>query len=103
MAARLPTPLRTGAPSLGPPGSLVACDRRVGVPVGEAFQMVFKRLIALGDALLVSIVHRDFLLEDKYEVGLPRPFKTLGDGVSTGLNPGMTQGGERVRIPFARE
>jgi len=41
---------------------------RLRVTVGEAFQMVLKRLIAFGDPLLVGVVHRDFLLEDEYEV-----------------------------------
>ena len=41
---------------------------RLRVTVGEAVQMVLKRLIAFGDPLLVGVVHRDFLLEDEYEV-----------------------------------
>jgi len=52
MAARLPTPLGTGAPSLGRRGRLRASGGRVGAPVGEAFQMVLKRLIAFDDALV---------------------------------------------------
>jgi hypothetical protein len=72
MAARLPPALGPGAPSrVRRHGGLVTRGERVGRLVGEAFQMILERPIAFGDALLVRVVRRDFLLKDKYEVGLP--------------------------------
>ena len=35
--------------------------------------------IAFDDPLLIRVVQRDFLLQDKQEVGLPRAFEALGD------------------------
>jgi hypothetical protein len=39
--------------------------------------MLFELMIAFGDALQVGVVHRDFLLKHKQEVGLPRAFELL--------------------------
>ena len=65
--------------------------------------MLFERLIAFGDPVLVRVVHRDFLLQHKHEVWLPRALEALGDGVSRGVNARVAQRRERLRIPFARQ
>ncbi len=36
-------------------------------------------------------------------VGSPRAFKALSNGVSTGVNPRVPQGGQRLRIPLPGE
>jgi hypothetical protein len=63
--------------------------------------MLFQGLVAFLDPLQIGVVHRHFLLEDKHQVGPPGAFETLGDGVSTGVNPRMAQRRERLRIPLA--
>ena len=65
--------------------------------------MLFELVIALGDPLLVRVVHRDFLLKHKHEVWLPRAFEALGDRVTRGMNTGVAEGRECRRIPLARE
>src|SRR5262249_47559660 len=76
-------------PSRGQGGGwLLPRSGRVGAPVGEAFQVILERLIAFRDALLVRVVHRDFLLEDEYEIRLPGSFGTFGDDVARGANAG---------------
>ena len=90
MAARLPPALGPGAPSRGRRhGGLVTRGELVGRLVGEAFQMILERPIAFGDAVLVCVGQRDFLQEDKYEVGLPGAFEALGDRLAGGVNPRM--------------
>ena len=99
VAAGLPSPLgrRCGGGRGGSPSG------RVGHLVGDALQMLFERLVAFGDPLLVGVVHRDFLLQDKHEVGLPRPLEALGNGLPGGVNAGVAQGREGVRIALTGE
>jgi hypothetical protein len=41
--------------------------------------MLFERLIAFGDPLLLRVVHGHLLLKHKREVWLPGAFEALGD------------------------
>jgi len=66
MAAGLPASLRTRTKLRSSRrGRLGAFVGGVGGFVSKAFQMMFERLVAFRDALLVRVRHRHFLLEDE--------------------------------------
>jgi hypothetical protein len=65
MASGFPPPLGAEPPLSRYRVGRIALGSRAGQFVGDALQMLFERLIALGDPLLVRVVHRDFLLQHK--------------------------------------
>src|SRR5215475_11698359 len=101
MAARPPAALGPRAQLTS--GGLFTRRGWIGDLVAEVLDMALERLIAFRDALLIRVVQRHLLLQDKEEVRLPRAFEALGDGVPTRVNPGMAQGGEGLRIAFTGE
>ena len=69
-------------------GSAPAVGRRR--IIRKARQVFLQLLVALGDSLLISVVHLDFLLQHKHQFRTPVALQTLGNLLPTGLNPRMT-------------
>jgi hypothetical protein len=68
MAPGFPAPLGLRPPrrlDRGRLRKLGVSGRRIRGLVGDTFQVLFERPVALGDPLLVRVVHRDLLLQHK--------------------------------------
>jgi hypothetical protein len=92
VAARFPASFGTRAqPGVRGRGRRPVGGGCVGRLVGKLLQMLFELLIAFDDALLVRVVHRDFLLQHKQQVWLPRAFETFGDHVLRRMDAGIAR------------
>src|SRR5467141_4800193 len=66
--------------------------------IRETRQVLLQLLIALGDPLLVGVIHRYFLLQYKEQFRTPIALQAFGHLLMTGLNPRITEFSQLPRI-----